>query len=243
MRYAWNPPVGEGSQSLSRKILFRLLAPFRAWDRAAVERVDRLASVSRMTASQVQAVYKRESTLIYPPVEVERFTPQPGRESYYITVSRLVAHKRVDLIVRAFNRLGLPLLVIGEGPQRLRLERLAQPNVRFLGFQPDTQVAHLLNQARGFMCAASEDFGIAVVEAQAAGCPVIAYRAGGALETIIEGETGLFFAEQTAESLAAAVEAFEKCRLSFCPDRIAASVQRFNSIRFLREFAQFCEMV
>jgi glycosyltransferase involved in cell wall biosynthesis len=239
MRYAWCNIGLDGVERPHHRFVNWLFGKFRKWDVSAVERVDRLAAVSGYIANCTRRAYRRESTVIYPPVEVERFSPQPERGDYYVTVSRLVAHKRVDLMVQAFNLLGLPLLVVGDGPERSRLERRAQPNVRFLGFQPDEKIAELLGRARSYISAGKEDFGIAAVEAQAAGCPVIAYRRGGALETVIEDQTGLFFDEPVLESLVDAVECFEGRRQIFEPAQIAASVQRFNRRRFLQEFAAF----
>jgi glycosyltransferase involved in cell wall biosynthesis len=239
MRYAWGINGRNGAERPHDRILHRLLAEFRRWDLAAVAHVDHIAAISYWIANRIQCAYRQESTVIYPPVEVERFSPHPVRGDYYITVNRLVAHKRVDLMVKAFNRLRLPLLVVGEGPERSRLERLARSNIRFLGFQSDENVANLLGRARAYICAGQEDFGIAIVEAQAAGCPVIAYHMGGALETIVEGQTGLFFDEPNPESLADAVERFESQRQKFQSDQIAASVQSFNKGRFLQEFAAF----
>ncbi|RPI23340.1 MAG: glycosyltransferase family 4 protein [Chloroflexota bacterium] len=239
MRYAWNNLGLDGVVRPHNRLLNVMFAQFRKWDVAAARRVGEIAVISRWIAERVWHAYRREATLIYPPVAVERFSPLPGRGDYYITVNRLVAHKRVDLMVQAFNRLGLPLLVVGEGPERSRLERQARPNIRFLGYQPDEALAGLMGRARAFICAGNEDFGIAVVEAQAAGCPVIAYRMGGVLETVIEGQTGLFFDHPAAESLVEAVECFERERHNFHPDQITLSVQRFNKPRFLQEFAEF----
>jgi glycosyltransferase involved in cell wall biosynthesis len=145
------------------------------------------------------------------------------------------------MIVEAFSRLGLPLLVVGEGQDFGRITRMAKSNVRLLGFQPDPIVQDLLGRARAFVMAASEDFGIAAVEAQAAGCPVIAYAKGGALETVIEGETGLYFAEQTVESLEAAVEEFVRQPDQFEASRIRRNAERFNRGRFQHELVALVE--
>jgi glycosyltransferase involved in cell wall biosynthesis len=239
MRYAWCNIGLDGVEGPHHRVTSWLLAKFRKWDLAASGRVHQFAAVSRYIANCARRAYRRDSMVIYPPVEVERFSPQRERSDTYITVNRLVAHKRVDLMVDAFNRLRLPLLVVGEGPERSRLERRAGSNIRFLGFQPEKKVQELLGRARAYLCAGKEDFGIAAVEAQAAGCPVIAYCKGGALETVIEEQTGLFFDEPVVESLVDAVERFEARRQDFHPDQIAASVQYFNKQRFLNEFAAF----
>jgi glycosyltransferase involved in cell wall biosynthesis len=239
LRYAWCNLGLDGIEGPHHTITRWLLGRFRKWDRAAVERVDQFAAASRYVANCARRAYRRESKVIYPPVEVERFSPHGVRGDYFITVNRLVAHKRVDLMVEAFNQLRFPLLIVGEGPERAWLERRARPNIRFLGFQPEKEVQDLLGSARAFICAGKEDFGIAAVEAQAAGCPVIAYCRGGALETVIKYQTGMFFDEPVVESLVDAVERFEECRQDFHPVQIAASVQYFNKQRFLLEFAAF----
>ena len=240
MRYAWRNMGLNGFQKSRNTLLTYLFRPFRTWDLGAIANVESFASASHWIADCVKRIYHRESTVIYPPVDVERFCPAQERGDYYLTVSRLVAHKRIRLLIEAFNQLKLPLLIAGDGPERKKLERLAGPHIQFLGFQPDEKVTSLLNRARAFVCAGEEDFGIANVEAQAAGCPVIAYRKGGVLETIREGETGLFFDEPSTGSLVEAVERFERSAVHFNAAHIAASVQRFNKTRFLREFSAFC---
>jgi glycosyltransferase involved in cell wall biosynthesis len=156
-----------------------------------------------------------------------------------MTITRLVPHKRVDLIVRAFTELNLPLRVVGEGAELPHLQALAGPNVQFLGYVPDEEVAALLGKARAFVSAAEEDFGIAIVEAQAAGCPVIAYGQGGALETVIPNRTGLHFTEQTVESLIQVVQEFERRHSCFQVDVLLRNAERFRKERFLSEFHKF----
>jgi glycosyltransferase involved in cell wall biosynthesis len=242
MRYAWRDIGVDGRETSSHPLINWLFRGFRRWDRAAVTRVDRLATVSCWIANLVGKAYQRPAAVIYPPVEVERYSPQPEHGEYFITISRLVAHKRIDLILQAFNCLKLPLLVIGEGPDRSRLERLAGPTIKFLGFIPEHAKAELLARSRGFISAGEEDFGIAVVEAQAAGIPVVAYNKGGVLETVVDGETGLFFDEPCAQSLADAVDRLRCQAARFHPGVIAASVQRFNKQRFLQEFEAFTHL-
>jgi glycosyltransferase involved in cell wall biosynthesis len=241
MRYAWRNFGINGIEQATYPWTHILFEPFRRWDAKAVTRVERFAAVSGWISDWVKKIYQRESAVIYPPVNVERFSPEKERDDYFITINRLVGHKRVDLMVQAFNRLHLPLLVIGEGPERQKLERMAGSNVQFLGYLPDGAVAKLLSRARAYICAGEEDFGISMIEAQAAGCPVIAYGKGGALETVLEGQTGLFFNEPCFESLVEEVECFSKRTSQFNPVQIAAGVQRFNKQRFLGEFAAFKE--
>lgn len=237
MRYAWSNIGLDGRQRHSSLLLDRVFRRFREWDLAAVNRVGKIAAVSGWIADWIHRAYKRESCVIYPPVEIERFHPAAERDNYFITIARLVPHKRVDLLVEAFNCLGLPLLIVGEGPERRRLEGRARKNVRFLGFQSDAVIDGLLSRARAYVCPGVEDFGIAMVEAQAAGCPVIAFGVGGALEIVIKDQTGLFFVESAPESLIAAVERFNKMSI-FAHDCVA-NARRFNKRRFLLEMSTF----
>jgi glycosyltransferase involved in cell wall biosynthesis len=170
---------------------------------------------------------------------VGRFKPAPKREDFYITVTRLVAHKRVDILVRAFSKLNLPLLIIGEGPELPRLKNMAGLNVQFLGYQSDEKVAEYLGKARGFVCATEEDFGIAIVEAQAAGCPVIAYGQGGALDTVIDDVTGIFFAEQSPECLMEAIQHYEKIYSNFHTPDLVKNSRNFNRDHFISQFREF----
>lgn len=239
MRYAWRGFKVGRAPAAQQWLVDCLLDRFRRWDRAVSSRVTRFAAVSSNIAAWVRRIYQREARVIYPPVELDRFSPQSPRDNFYITVTRLVPHKRVDLIVRAFSRLQLPLTVVGEGPELKALQRIAAPNILFTGYIPDAVVAHLLGRARAFVCAAQEDFGISMIEAQASGCPVIAYGAGGALETVLDQQTGLFFPEQTEECLTAAVEQFQAFRSSFSERDLLASARRFSEQRFLDEYADF----
>jgi glycosyltransferase involved in cell wall biosynthesis len=236
MRYAWSDLNIDGTHSAKNPVLNLVMEQFRAWDKAAASRVDEFVAISQGIAGRIQAAYQREARVIYPPVETERFSSNGARGDYFVTLSRLVPHKRLDLVIEAFARLGLPLKVIGEGPQRARLQRRATPNIEFPGYQSEETVAQLLGCARGFICAAEEDFGIAIVEAQAAGCPVIAYRGGGALETVIDGVTGVLFPEQSAESLLEAVRSFEDVSHSFRSRDLLDNAKRFSKTRFTKSF-------
>jgi glycosyltransferase involved in cell wall biosynthesis len=239
LRYAWrNYKIGE-RLAPDQWLVNWFFRYFRRWDLRSVKQVDQFAAVSRDIAGWIHRVYRREARVIYPPVDLERFQPQHPRDGSYITVSRLVAHKRIDLIVAAFSRLKLPLTIIGDGPELPRLRRMAAPNITFMGYQSDQVVAQFLNRARAFVSASQEDFGIAMVEAQAAGCPVITLGKGGALETVLEGKTGLFYAQQTPESIIEAVERFAPLAASFSPADLVANAGRFGKERFLNEFAIF----
>jgi glycosyltransferase involved in cell wall biosynthesis len=241
MRYAWRDINIDGTHSRKNPILNLILEGFRKWDKAAAARVHEFAAISNGIAEQIETAYQREARVIYPPVEVERFSPNGRRGNYFVTLSRLVPHKRLDLVVEAFSRLRLPLKVIGDGPERNKLERRATSNIEFLRYQPDEMVAHQLGHARGFICAAEEDFGIAIVEAQAAGCPVIAYKAGGAMETVVEGVTGLFFAEQSAESLVDAVMRFDDLEHCFHTNDMTENAHQYRKAQFQQSFQEFIE--
>ncbi len=239
LRYAWTDINLNGKHARRNPILEAYMRSFRAWDKHAASRLHALATNSQTVHKRIQLAYEREAQIIHPPVEVDRFQPGGPREDYFITVTRLVPHKRVDLLVQAFNRLDLPLIIVGDGPQLPRLKAMAKSNVKFLGFQSDEKVAELLGKARGFVCAAEEDFGIAIVEAQAAGCPVIGYGSGGVRETVIENITGLFFQEQTIDSLTDAVRRFEKSFRSLSAASIAKNARRFSKSRFIQVFRDF----
>jgi glycosyltransferase involved in cell wall biosynthesis len=200
------------------------------WDRATAARVTHFIANSNHVRERIARIYGRDAAVIHPPVDIGRFHAHAQRDDYYVTLSALVPYKRVDLIVRAFNKLGRRLLVIGSGPERARLHRQANRNIEFTGWIPDAQVAELLARARGFVFAGVEDFGIALVEAQAAGAPVIAYARGGALETVVDGVTGVLFQEQTEAGLVEAVNRAERC--SFAPSTLRAQAERFGIQRF-----------
>jgi glycosyltransferase involved in cell wall biosynthesis len=238
LRQAYRPVQQDGAASgLAVWAEERLLSRLRAWNVRASARPDHMLAISRWVARQVWGAFHRPARVLYPPVEVERFTPAPVRDEFYMALARLEGHKRLDLAVRAFNRLGLPLWVVGEGRYRRRLERMAQPNIRFLGHRSDAEVASLLGRARALIHPAEEDFGIAIVEAQAAGCPVIAYAGGGASETVIDGRTGILFPAQKVENLIEAVQAFESRAHQFSPLELRQSAERFSVQRFRHQFA------
>jgi len=239
MRYAWLDLNINGTHTRKNPILDRFMQAFRTWDQRAAARVHQFAAISQAISQRIQYAYQREASIIYPPVEVDRFKPAPKRENFYVTVTRLVAHKRIDILVQAFSKLNLPLLIIGEGSELPRLKDMAGPNIQFLGYQSDEKVAEYLGKARGFVCATEEDFGIAIVEAQAAGCPVIAYGQGGALETVMDEITGIFFDEQTPECLMDAIQRYEKIYSDFCTSDLMKNSQRFAKANFMDEFKKF----
>lgn len=211
---------------------------YRGWDYAAAQRVDHFVAISTEVRARIQRVYHRDSTIIYPPVEAaQRFTPAPSHDDYFLVLSRLVPYKRIDLAVEACTRLDLPLLVGGTGRDRERLEALAGPTVQFLGYVPDADLPDLFARCRAFIFPGLEDFGIVPVQAMAAGRPVIAFRGGGSLDTVIPGKTGAFFEEQTLESLMAALQAFDE--RDYSPDEIRAHALRFDAATFTRQISEF----
>jgi glycosyltransferase involved in cell wall biosynthesis len=221
-----------------------LVAPFahwlRVWDRLSSDRVDHFVALSHEVARRIRRHYRREAEVIYPPVDLERFTPTGApAEDFYLVASRLVPYKRIDLAVAAANRLGRRLLVVGDGSERRRLEAMAGPTVEFLGHVPDEEVADLMARCRGFLFPGLEDFGIAPVEAQAAGRPVVAYGRGAAVETVVHGSSGILFEEQTVESLVRAMLQLES--RSFDPAVCRRSAERFGSEEFRRRLHRTVE--
>jgi glycosyltransferase involved in cell wall biosynthesis len=206
-----------------------------ALDRRAAQRVDRFLANSQNVARRVQRVYGREARVVYPPIDLDRFAVDPtaAPEDWFLIVSRLVPHKWARLAVDAATRANLPLKVIGDGRARPELEALAGPSIEFLGQRGDVDVIHFMRRCRALILPGAEDFGMTAVEAQAVGRPVIAYGKGGALESVVENETGLFFTEQTADSLLAAIERFASMRWD--PARARANAEQFGVERFLRE--------
>jgi glycosyltransferase involved in cell wall biosynthesis len=238
-RYAWNDRdrTLAARDPLTRSLLSLIFRRWRQWDCRAAERVDRYLTNSRTTQARIRAYFGREAAIVHPPVETGRFRPGPVGE-HYLVLSELMPHKRIDTAIRAFNRLGRPLIVAGDGPDSRRLRRLAGPNVSFAGRVSDSEVERLLSSCRALVLTAIEEFGIAAVEAQAAGRPVIALRGGGALETIREGITGFLWAGGPDE-LAAAVEAFDDTAVD--PRLCVENAARFDADRFKEALPQEVE--
>jgi glycosyltransferase involved in cell wall biosynthesis len=241
VRYAWDlyHDYLEGINGRLRRAMARLVLHYlRLYDTVSADRVDLFLANSEHVAQRIWKTYRRRAEVLYPPVDVDRFTMQPVKDDYYLTMSRLVPYKRVDLIVEAFAAMpDKELVVIGDGPDLKRLERLAGRNVTLLGYQPDDAVEYYMQNARAFVFAAEEDFGITPVEAQACGTPVIAYGRGGALETVVAGETGLFFARQTPDHLCEAVGRFEAGE-PMDPEHIRRNAERFSIRHFRAAFAR-----
>jgi len=247
IRYAWDlqhqylqeSRLTWGVRSLFARMILHYI---RIWDYAAAQRVDVFVANSHYIAQRIRKAYGRESVVVYPPVDVEKFQLCYDKEDYYLTASRLVPYKKVDILIEAFRRMPeKKLVVIGDGPMYKSLATNLPANVEMLGYQSDDVLIDKMQHARAFLFAAEEDFGIIPVEAQACGTPVIAYGRGGSLETVVDGVTGRFFAEQTAESVKAAVRSFDTEYETFDPDEIRAHAERFNPARFRRELADVVE--
>lgn len=227
-RYIWDL-YHEYTRGLPAKPLVGAVASWlRLWDQVSSQRVDHFIAISHEVAARIRRHYGREAEVIHPPVAVERFRPtgEPP-EDFYLVVSRLVPYKRIDLAIEAANLLRRRLLIVGDGPQRKRLEAIAGPTVEFLGRRSDAEIAELYARCRALLFPGLEDFGIVPVEVQAAGRPVIAYGRGGVLDTVIPGATGLFFDEQSAPALARAMTELEQRRWD--ADRCRRNAERFDS--------------
>lgn len=241
-RYAWNEREATlaARNIVVRPALASIMRRWRAWDFAAAQRVDAYIANSETTRLRIHRYFARDATVLYPPVDVQRFAAGPVGD-HYLVLSEVMAHKRIEVAVRAFSRMGLPLIVAGNGPDSRRLQRIAGPTVRFTGRVSDTEAERLLSSARAVIVTATEEFGIVAVEAQASGRPVIGLRAGGVLESVIEGETGVFYDDPTPESLIAAVQAFDPMAVD--PAACVRQAQRFSTEAFHQRFSAVVEQV
>lgn len=248
-RYAWDLQhqyfAHSGMQSGVKAWLAKwMLHRVRIWDTRTANGVDQFLANSHFIRRRIWKIYRRNADVIYPPVDIARFTSLDKKADFYVTASRMVPYKRIDLIVDAFNQLrDKHLVVIGDGPEMPRMKRKARSNISILGYQGAESLKYHLQHARAFVFAAQEDFGIAPVEAQACGTPVIAYARGGVTETIrgldAQHPTGVLFAEPTVESLIKAIELFEKNRKRISPAVCRENAVRFAPDRFRGEFAGF----
>lgn len=250
IRYAWDLQhqylKESGLDKGAKGWLVRwLLHKIRIWDSRTAAGVDNFVAISHFIGRRIDKVYRRSSDMIYPPVNVEGFTVHTQKEDFYLAASRMVPYKKMPLIVEAFSKMpGRRLVVIGDGPELSKCRALAGPNVEILGYQTDAVLRDNMQRAKGFLFAAEEDFGIAPLEAQACGTPVIAFGKGGALETV-RGQntahpTGLFFKEQTVDALCNAVESFEALAVGvITAEACRENAERFSSARFREEFSAF----
>ncbi|PIS02105.1 MAG: glycosyl transferase [Chlamydiae bacterium CG10_big_fil_rev_8_21_14_0_10_42_34] len=240
MRYAWDLMHEYLREYRGVKSAFArwMLHYLRGWDVHSARRVDHFIANSKYVAKRIEKFYGRDAAVIYPPVDISYYESEDVKDSYYVTASRFVPYKRIDLIVEAFSKMGdKKLVVIGDGPELEKVKRSAGKNVELLGYQPDSVLKEYMQKAKAFVFAAVEDFGILPVEAMACGTPVIALGKGGVCETVVEGKTGLFFSEQTSSSLVDAVEKFEKMEMD--PSQCRKRAEEFSVNRFNELFAQF----
>jgi glycosyltransferase involved in cell wall biosynthesis len=220
------------------KAMVRALVPWlRAWDKRTAQRPTHLVANSKTVRQRVRQYWERDAEVINPPVDTGSFLPEDRDEDYYLVVAALNAYKKVDLAVEAFSELGRPLVVIGEGPMRRQIEQQAGPTVRLLGKVAEDELRRYYARCRAFVMPQEEDFGLAPVEAMSAGRPVIAFAAGGALETVVADETGVLFEEQTPASLSRAVQRFEG--MSFSKTRCRERALEFDTERFKERFSQY----
>ncbi|MEK7102515.1 MAG: glycosyltransferase [Patescibacteria group bacterium] len=243
-RYLWTD-THEYVDSLPYNALIKkfvippVISRLRLWDQLSTTRVDHFVANSRTVQARIWKYYRRESTVIYPPVNLEHFTISPTVENYFVTGGRLVPYKKMELVIRVFNRLKWPLKIFGTGPELKRLREIARPNIEFLGKITDEEKARVMARAQAFIHPQIEDFGITPIESMAAGRPVIAFAKGGALESVVPDETGVFFHRQTWEDLLDAVLHFDSSR--FDPERIRNHALQFGAEAFKEKMRRFVE--
>ncbi len=250
IRYAWDLQHQylreAGLESGAKAMLARwMLHKIRMWDTRTSNGVDHFIANSNFIAKRIKKVYGRDADVIYPPVDVDSFELEQFKENYYMTASRLVPYKRIDLIVEAFGFMPeKKLIVVGDGPEMAKIKRKAQKNVEILGYQSDLEMQNLMRKAKAFVFAAEEDFGITPVEAQACGTPVIAYGKGGALETVLDinhskTPTGILFDKQNCDSIIEAVENFENSKDCYHPEDCRRNAMRFSVERFRMQIENY----
>jgi glycosyltransferase involved in cell wall biosynthesis len=243
MRYVWDmyQDYLKGAGRITRLLMPFLIHYLRLWDYASAARVDYFIADSGHVAKRIHKHYRRDATVLYPPVDIAAFTQSSVPEDFYLIVGQLVGYKRADLAVEAFNRMGKPLVIIGDGEKFSQLCAMAQPNVTIMGRQPFPVIRDHYARCKALIFPGEEDFGIVPVEAMASGRPVIAYRKGGALETVLEGITGLFFEQQTPEALIQTIEYYEATQQQFNSEHIIQHAQRFSQETFRTKIQQFIE--
>jgi glycosyltransferase involved in cell wall biosynthesis len=238
MRYAWDLYHAYHQQEatgVTRRIMGPVFHYMRLWDRLSADRADQLVANSTIVARRIQKHYGRSSVIVAPPVDIDGFSVKAGAGAHYLVLSRLVRYKRFDLAVEAANRLRIPLVVAGDGPDRARLQGMAGPTVKFLGRVDEATRVSLIEGAKALIFPGEEDFGIVPVEVQAAGRPVIGYGRGGVLDTVVAGETGILFEEQTVDAVVEAIQESE--RQSWDRARIRVQSERFRPEYFRESIA------
>ncbi len=241
MRYAWDESHTYIDQyplnGLVKRIVPHFIHKIRMWDRLSAERVDKYISNSAFVQKRIEKYYGKNSMVIHPPVECDRWPVSTDHGDYYLAVGRITTYKRFDLLVETFNQLGLPLKIVGTGPDLKKLKQIANSNIEFLGRVSDDDLRELYMNAKGLLFPQVEDFGIIPLEAMSAGTPVIAFKSGGSLETVVEGKTGVFFEEQTVEALAEAIDEFEV--ETWDPKVIRSQAEKFDEAVFREKLLQF----
>lgn len=247
IRYAWELQheylrQANLARGLKSMLVRATLHYLRNWDRMTSDRVDAYVANSHYIAARIRKTYRRPAYVIHPPVDINSFALETSKEDFYLTASRMVPYKRIDLIVEAFAQMpNRQLVVIGDGPEMKKIAAKATANVKLLGYQPFDVLLEHMQKARAFVFAAEEDFGIMPVEAQACGTPVIAFGRGGIRETVLDGRTGLFFRQQTADAIQEAVQAFDSYRDRMHPSAIRANAERFGPERFRGEVRELVD--
>ncbi|MBD3843544.1 MAG: glycosyltransferase family 4 protein, partial [Campylobacterales bacterium] len=246
IRYAWDlyhQYLKESGldKGVKGKLAKYFLHKIRMWDISTINRVDYYIANSHYIARRIKKVYGKESTVVYPPVDVEKFKLCEQKEEFYMTASRMVPYKKIDMIVEAFSKTNKKLVVIGTGPDMEKIKAKAGKNIELLGYQSDEVMIDMMQKAKAFIFAAEEDFGITPVEAQACGTPVICLGRGGTKETVVNMVTGVHFMEQTVEALLEAVKKFENNIDSFEPKKARENALRFSKERFEKEIREFVE--
>ena len=244
MRYIWDHySTYFGNKKGLKKIFYSTISSYlRLWDQTSSERVDYFIANSENVKNRIKRYYNRDSEVIYPPVDTAFFKCENTvKEDYFLVVSAMVPYKNIDLVIKTFNYLKLPLKIVGTGPEERKLKRMAKNNIDFLGYVEDRELKELYCKSRALVFPTEEDFGIVPVEAQSCGIPVIAFRKGGALETIIEDETGIFFEELTVESLSDAIDKFLNKR--FNNVLIRENALKFSSENFKKRFSQTLDKI
>ena len=245
MRYVWDNAelylnqanISKGLKGFASRAVINYL---RKWDLKTASRPDFLIANSEFIAGKIKRIYHRNSDVIYPPVDVDKFEPTSKKDNYYLTASRMVPYKRVDLIVEAFSTMNdKKLIVVGDGPELNNIKSKASANIEFLGYLDSKKLRSIMQEAKAFVFAAEEDFGIAVVEAMACGTPIIAFNKGGTGESVINGKTGIHFNEQNPGSIKEAIKEFEKRIDSFDVQYIRKHAEKFNRTNFENNIKQY----
>lgn len=245
MRYAWDDcqkyTDDFGFPRFIKAIVPFFMSPIRLWDKLSIDRVDHIVANSSFVQKRIQKYYRKSSEIIHPPVDVNRFfiAPEKERKEYFLMVGRLIAYKRHDIAIHAFNRLGLPLKIIGRGPELVRLKKIAGPNIEFLERVSDEELPKYYAECRAFVFPQEEDFGIVAIEAMASGRPIIAYYGGDIVEHAEEGKTGVFFEHQTSKDVEGAVRKFSD--MEFDPEYIRKRALDFDKEIFKRKMKEYID--